>query len=232
MMGWLMIKRLLVYLLFIPQRIMGSLISFRHQGRLKKIMKNQSKNHKLYLNNQLKRTLPKKDVPTQQRIRILVDKTAELVKLATSDVLCIGCRNIVEINYFRDKGSKSVVGIDLFSEHQDIHIMDMHRMTFPDNSFDVIYSSHSLEHSRDVSQVTSEIIRIIRPHGILAIEVPIAYQTRGADLVDFKNLKTLEQHFEPFIDQVLWSDQQPPHSSTNHSGTAILRAIFKIGNSN
>lgn len=223
------LKHLLVYIIMTPLRIWRYIIFLRYKSQLNTITPHQSREYEAYLYNQLKRTLPKKNAPIQLRTNLLVDRTADFVNLSISDVLCIGCRNSAEIDHFHCNGSKSVIGIDLFSDHQNIYIMDMHYMTFPDNSFDVIYSSHSLEHSHDVSQVTLEIIRILRPGGIIAIEVPIAYQTRGADLVDFKNLKTLEQHFEPFIDQVLWSDQQPPLSPTNQSGTEILRAIIKMG---
>lgn len=222
------LKHLLFRIAIFPQKILGYIFFLHHKNKLKNIDLQQPQDHKLYLYSQLKRTLPKKAAPLQQRTKILVEKTEKFVNLSTSDVLCIGCRNSEEINYFCEKGSKSAIGIDLFSENHDILVMDMHHMTFPDNSFDVIYSSHSLEHSHDVPIVISEIVRITRPGGIVAIEVPVTYQTRGADLIDFKNLKTLKQTFEPNIEQVLWSDHQLPYSPTNESGTAIIRAIFQL----
>jgi len=213
----------------ILKRFRNFIIFLRHRGKLDNIVLNQSQNHKHYIYSQLKRTLPKKDSLIQHRTIVLIDQTAKYIDLSTtSTILCIGCRNLTEIDYFRKKGSKNVIGIDIFSEQKDIIVMDMHNMTFPDNSFEVVYCSHSLEHSLNVSQVIREIVRVIRPCGILVIEVPINYQTRGADLVDFKDLDTLKHSFETHLDQVLWSDKQPAYSPTNESGTEILRTIFQM----
>jgi SAM-dependent methyltransferase len=121
-----------------------------------------------------------------------------------------------------------VVGIDLFTESPDIFVMDMHNMTFPNNHFDIVYSSHSLEHSYNLHQVVQEIIRVAKDKAMVAIEVPVQYQTRGADLIDFRNLQNLLDVFKPHIGQVLWTDEQPPNSSLNDHGNAIVRLIFSV----
>jgi 2-polyprenyl-3-methyl-5-hydroxy-6-metoxy-1,4-benzoquinol methylase len=43
-----------------------------------------------------------------------------------------------------------------------------------DDSVDVIYSSHSLEHVQNINEVQNEFKRIIKPEGILFFEVPNA----------------------------------------------------------
>ena len=50
--------------------------------------------------------------------------------------------------------------------------MDMHEMTFSDDSFDVVYASHSLEHSYDVERVVREIVRVARDGAVVGVEVP------------------------------------------------------------
>ena len=200
----------------------------RHRMYLKQQVLQHSKEYQEYLDTQLRRTLSKKDTSLKVGARRLIDKTAELVDLTRCDVLCIGCRNTAEIDYFRNKGARSVVGIDLFSESSDILVMDMHRMTFPDDRFDIIYASHSLEHAYDVQKVVDEILRVARPGALVAIEVPVQYEARGTDLVDFGNLRNLHAVFEPHIAQVLWSDEQPPHTTENDSGTAVIRTVFSI----
>ena len=44
-----------------------------------------------------------------------------------------------------------MVGIDLLADGSGILAMDMHQLTFPDQSFDAVFSCHSLEHAYDVS---------------------------------------------------------------------------------
>ena len=210
------------------QRIQETIQFQRHRMYLKQQVPQHSKEYQEYLDMQLRRTLSKKDTSLKVGARRLIDKTAELVDLTRCDVLCIGCRNTAEIDYFRNKGARSVVGIDLFSESSDILVMDMHRMTFPDDRFDIIYASHSLEHAYDVQKVVDEILRVARPGALVAIEVPVQYEARGTDLVDFGNLRNLHAVFEPHIAQVLWSDEQPPHTTENDSGTAVIRTVFSI----
>ena len=188
----------------------------------------ESPEHRRYLNQQLARTLPKRNAQLKKRTRILVDQTASFVNLTKSDVLCIGCRNTAEIDYFRKKGTQSVTGIDLYSQDPSIKIMDMHRMTFPDNSFDIIYSSHSLEHAKEISKVAAEILRVARPGATIAIEVPVNYVPQGADLIDFKSLDNLHQIFAPHIDQVYWSESLEMSDPDCEAGTPIIRTIFRI----
>jgi SAM-dependent methyltransferase len=176
-----------------------------------------------YLQLQLKRTYLKRRKPLQSHTRVLVDRLTEQVELNKCRVLCIGCRNTVELDYFHTKGCQDVTGIDLHSLRADIKVMDMHHLKFPNDYFDIIYSSHSLEHALNPSQVIGEIIRVARNGTLVAIEVPIEFEPRGADLVDFKNLDRLHRAFTPYLAQVLWSEQY----NTAERSTCI-RTIFKV----
>lgn len=188
----------------------------------------ESEEYTDYLEAQLHRTLLKIDAPLQPRTRLMVGKVAEFTDLTKCRVLCIGCRNNTEVDYFASKGARRVVGIDLYSKDERILVMDMHAMTFPDDSFDVVYTSHSLEHAQDVAQVAAEIVRVGRAGAVVAVEVPAQYDVRGADLVDFGTLPALHAVFSPHIGQFLWSDEQPAHSPTNEGGTAVIRTLFTL----
>lgn len=50
--------------------------------------------------------------------------------------------------------------------------MDMHFLDFPDNSFDLVWSHHSLEHSFSPLFALREWLRVLRPGGYLAVTVP------------------------------------------------------------
>jgi SAM-dependent methyltransferase len=143
-------------------------------------------------------------------------------------VLCIGPRDTFEIESFKKKGFSKVCGIDLLSQGPDVLIMDMHRMTFPDDSFDVVYASHSLEHSYDPARAVGEIVRVAKDRAVVAVEVPIKFTPRGADRFDFGGVVGVHDLFGARIDRIVWTDEQPPGSPMNGSGTAIARTIFTI----
>jgi SAM-dependent methyltransferase len=219
------------------RRHLKTLGDFKHQSRLWWLSLRHNAEYRRYLRSQLARTLSKNRTAqhsgTARNIGIFIDRIFELAPPdRSSKILCIGPRNTAEIEYFRSKGITDIVGIDLFSQSTDILVMDMHEMTFPDNHFDVIYSSHSLEHAYDPHKVASEIVRVSCPGALVAIEVPIHYQVHSADRLDLESTQGIHSLFSSAIAQVLWSDEQPPHSSTNGHGTSIARTLFKIHKGN
>lgn len=50
--------------------------------------------------------------------------------------------------------------------------MDMHFLDFPDDGFDMVWSSHALEHSFSPLLALREWQRVLRPGGVLAVTVP------------------------------------------------------------
>lgn len=210
-------------------QLTNKIVEFKHKARLWWLGYGLDTNYQSYLRIQFNRTFSRRNPILMPRTKLLIDKLVELVNPPhNASILCIGCRNNAEIDYFKSKVLMNVVGIDLFSESPDILVMDMHDMTFPNNHFDIIYSSNSLEHAYNVHKVVNEIIRVARLGAVVAIEVPVHYETRGADLIDFQNCENLHTIFQPFVGEVLWSDEQPPFSPQNESGTAVIRSIFYI----
>jgi SAM-dependent methyltransferase len=143
-------------------------------------------------------------------------------------VLCVGCRNGFELDRFRARGFEGVVGIDVFSQREDILIMDMHDMSFADDSFDVVYASHALEHSYDVDRVVREIVRVARNGAVVGVEVPVRAQASAADRVVFSDLDELRRAFGSHVGDVALAEEQPPHSPTNEQGTEIARLVFRL----
>ncbi len=209
-------------------RLLHSLRLRRHRQTLFTTVGNQPAGYRDYLEGQLHRTLGKMDAPLQERTKIMVDAAARFANLPQSRVLCVGCRNTAELDYFLARGAQTVTGIDLYSIDPRIQVMDMHHMTFPDHHFDLIYSVHSLEHAQDPAQVAREFARVLRPQGLVAIEVPVRYTTGGADLVDFGNLETLHALFAPYLDQALWSEDLGEDAPANGSGTPIIRTLLRL----
>ena len=211
------------------QQIRNRVFTLKHRSILWKLGVGQEQDYKAYLDIQFQRTLSKKHRQAGSRTSWLVDRILDFRESdAKARVLCIGCRNTYELEYFRKSGFRNVMGIDLYSENSDILVMDMHEMTFSDNCFDIIYSSHSLEHAYNPHKVAKEIIRIAKSEAIVAIEVPVKYETRGADRLDFENLDSLHALFSSSIHRVLWSEELPPCHARNEMELSIIRTIFSV----
>lgn len=196
-----------------------------HEWRLGWLGRNKDNEYRDYLKIQYKRSYTKRNVHLQSTL--LIDRLAEYLT-PHSVVLCIGSRNIEELDHIKSKGVEKVIGIDIFSENPAILVMDMHHLKFPDASFDVVYSSHSLEHAYDAQKVIQEIIRVARPHAVVAIEVPIRYETRDADRLDFESAENLISQFQPYVSKILASEDHPRLSAFNRYGNDIARVIFTI----
>jgi SAM-dependent methyltransferase len=180
-----------------------------------------------YLAVQLRRTLSKRKTDPGIGAVALINRVADEHRDG-GNVLCVGCRNALELDRFRARGFDEVVGIDVFSQRDDIEVMDMHEMTYPDSSFDVVYCSHALEHSYDLQRVVAEIVRVAREQAVVGVEVPVRAQASAADRVVFSGLDELRAAFASHIRQELLAEEQPPHSETNDQGTDIARLVFRV----
>lgn len=113
-------------------------------------------------------------------------------------VLDIGCGLGGFERYYLEQGAREVVAIDLshprmlgaqdyarsalgqpplsFSE------VDARRMAFPDNTFDLIVSSNTIEHIFGVEAALHEIARVIKPDGLICLSFPQYNSPWGAHL--------------------------------------------------
>jgi SAM-dependent methyltransferase len=198
-----------------------------HWLELRRLGRSRPPAYRDYLAMQLKRTLSKSETDPGAGAVRLID---EVVAAAPSrrSVLCIGCRNTLELDRFHARGFERVVGIDLFSQREDILVMDMHDMSFEDDSFDVVYASHSLEHSYDVERVAREVVRVGRREAVVGVEVPVRTQQSAADRVVFSGLDELRGVFAAHVGDELLGEEAAPHTATNEQGTDVARLVFRL----
>ena len=198
-----------------------------HWVGLRRLGKRQPREYRDYLDTQLRRTLSKRETDPGVGAVTLINKVAE-EQPSGEAVLCVGCRNALELDRFRAHGFDEVVGIDLFSQREDILVMDMHELSFPDDSFDVVYASHALEHSYDVGRVVAGIVRVARDGAVVGVEVPVRVQASAADRIVFSGLEELRAAFTPHIGTELLAEEQAAHAPTNEQGTEIARLVFRL----
>ena len=202
------------------------LLETPHWVGLRRLGRRQDGAYRDYLAVQLRRTLSKRENDPGVGAVTLINRVAE--EQAAGRVLCVGCRNPLELDRFKDRGFDEVVGVDLFSQRPDILVMDMHELTFPDDSFDVVYASHALEHSYDVGRVARQMMRVARDGAVVAVEVPVRVQASTADRIVFSGLDEVRSVFQPHVAQELLAEEQPPRSVTNEQGTDVARLVFRL----
>lgn len=90
-----------------------------------------------------------------------------------SDILTIGPRTEGELlNLFAHGFSPAHVrGLDLISYSPWIDLGNMHHLPYPDNSWDAVVLGWVLAYSTNQKLVADEIVRVVRPHGVVAIGV-------------------------------------------------------------
>jgi len=203
------------------------LVEVPHWLGLRRLGQPQRPEYRDYLAVQLRRTLSKRDTDPGIGAVTLINCVADQQPNGGT-VLCVGCRNALELDRFHAREFQDVVGIDVFSQREDIKVMDMHDMSFPGDSFDVVYASHALEHSFDVGRVVAEIVRVARDGAVVGVEVPVRARASAADCVVFSGLDELRAVFQAHIGAEVLAEEQPPHSATNDQGTEIARLVFRL----
>lgn len=95
-------------------------------------------------------------------------------------ILDIGCGQGPALDVLRNKGYLSAIGITLNDEDvrvcqlkgHDVRKMDQSFLEFPNDSFDLIWARHVIEHSIFPYFTLTEFARVLAPGGVLYLEVP------------------------------------------------------------
>lgn len=180
-----------------------------------------------YIQAQLKKTLGKINKNPKSRYEPFL---TEFIKIYSGDfseeIICIGCRNFYELQAFKNKGFQYVLGIDLVSDPtNNIIEMDMHNIQFEDDSFDICYAAHSLEHSYNALRVFNEIKRVTKNNGFILIEVPIGHKPSKVDRYNFIGLNNFLETFQ--VDLVLYSHMKEHQYADQGIIPGFVRLIFK-----
>jgi SAM-dependent methyltransferase len=114
-------------------------------------------------------------------------------------------------------------GVDLVADAHDLHMV-------PDNSVDFVCSISVLEHVRHPQRVVKEIHRILKPGGIVYINVPFIFPYH-ADPDDFyrfsyNGVKILCEDFE----RIGSGFNRGPASTMHHLSVHFLAILFSFNN--
>jgi ubiquinone/menaquinone biosynthesis C-methylase UbiE len=122
----------------------------------------------------------------------------ELPGLDGLEIISIGCGSGVDSRWLADNGAKKVVGVDISKgllniarrNNPDLEFfeMDMEDLDFPEESFDLAYSSLAIHYVDDWTPALQEARRILRPGGqyVFSCGHPIDSAMEYASEDDFK----------------------------------------------
>ncbi len=157
---------------------------------------------------------------------INIIRSIRSVSVTTDKLLCIGPRNESEVLLLNLYGFKlaNISTIDLFSYSPLISVMDMNEMSYPDNTFDIYYSSAVIKYSPDLNKTISESIRVVKPGGLIAIGFTYGQQgeiiPKSAELMG--GTKELISLYKESVDEVIWLEDHFI-SDDNTMGSVIFR---------
>ncbi len=98
-----------------------------------------------------------------------------------SRILDCACGDGVALGWFRERGFSTVEGIEINKEKAEaarahgyvVHNLDMHDLSsLAYRTFDLVYSSHTLEHAYDPARVLREFWCLLKTQGRLLIVLP------------------------------------------------------------
>ena len=99
----------------------------------------------------------------------------KLPDLKGKSVLCIGCGTGEECEHLKSLGAEKVVGVDISKglielakksyPNLEFFVMDMEKLDFPKNSFDVIYSSLTMHYVENWTKTLKSIHNVLKDNG-------------------------------------------------------------------
>lgn len=157
---------------------------------------------------------------------------ALLPDVTDKSVLCLGCGSGLECQMIKDRGAEKVVGTDISKglieqakyayPNVEFEVMDMERIYFSPDSFDVVYSSLAIHYLEDWSAVLSGVKKVLKPGGkfIFSTHHPIRFAsetTKSGDVSktilgyelkdDSEDFKVYGDYLNKHSIQDLWFDK-------------------------
>lgn len=128
-------------------------------------------------------------------------------------ILDVGARNLIEPTLLRAAGWE-VTPVDLCPRAWGIRYADMHRLPFDSGAFDCVFASHVLEHAHTPGLAVKEVLRVLKPDGLLWAAWPTGFVPNSHDRMDYGSTANFwaDLCMSGVDAKVLWSHDEPTES--------------------
>lgn len=108
----------------------------------------------------------------------------------SGSTLIVGPRNEHDLLIFKSLGGswKNTRGLDLITYSPKIDLGDMHSMPYQENTYDTVICGWTLSYSDNPSAAVSEMLRVLKPGGLLALAVEYSELSEAEVKLLSKNL--------------------------------------------
>jgi SAM-dependent methyltransferase len=154
---------------------------------------------------------------------------------AQSRIVAIGCRYETDLLYLAAYGfdPKNIRGLDMFSYSPWVDLGNMHAMKYPDSTWDAVLLGWVLTYSDDPALAAREMVRVVRPGGLIAIGITTYPQEyidelrRGGNLIGttdkIKQVDDILAQFGDHVENIYFR-----HDRTDQSVQGHCLVIFSI----
>ena len=123
-----------------------------------------------------------------------------------SKVLCIGARYGIEVEVFKQLGFSNISAIDIYPRSENIIEADMHNLPFSDNSFDIIYTHHSLDHSLFPEKAVKEMYKVSKKTAFWIHTIP--FDDYGKEeAIDFDSSNEIIAFFKKYTTEIIYQQE-------------------------
>jgi SAM-dependent methyltransferase len=187
---------------------------------------------------------------SNQRIELLIRPLSVIESVADArSVLLIGPRNendLLIASAYLDLPLTCIRGLDLISYSKQVDLGDMHAMPYANDQFDIVICGWTLSYSRTPKVLASEMQRVCRPGGLIAVGVEystlddddyqrlLGYSLAIPGVERINSIEQIHQLFADSMDQIHFSHDAPlkrSHSAqafvSNPSSVATIFSIDK-----
>jgi len=125
------------------------------------------------------------------RFYVIADEISNYYAMENAVVLSSGCGTAGDLYTFMEKGAKFTVGIETshelaklayirfaespFASQVHLHVYDGSILPYSSNTFNIVFSMHVIEHTKNPKLYLGELLRVLKPGGILFLDVPNRY---------------------------------------------------------
>ncbi len=121
----------------------------------------------------------------RERSRRMVEKLRGIVEFRGKRILDVGCgpgefvvtlglegAKVVGVTPSKEEARIAREWLEVEGAKGEIVVGSGEELPFGDNEFDMVISNHVLEHVNDVKKTISEMLRVLRPEGVMYISAP------------------------------------------------------------